>query len=122
MCPKNWTERQKSDLINRTKQFLLTTIKLTNNIHRIKFRASRIYLIALFKVSHPEMRQDSTKLINGQYIEYNFARITVNDAGGEYCSADWQASDGKSWLTLHRGSLEECLAYVENDTTGHFSL
>lgn len=109
--PIKWTNHQKSDLADRTTHFLQTTQKLANNIHQVKLRGGRIYLTALFKVSHSE-----------ENTEYNFARITVYDSKGASCSADWQASDCRTWIVLYEGTLEECLSYVENDSQDHFSL
>ncbi|MCF2139409.1 MAG: hypothetical protein K9W44_05070 [Candidatus Lokiarchaeota archaeon] len=53
-------------------------------------------------------------LINGKYEEFIFARITLFEEKLTHCTADWQRHNLK-WYTVHEGTLEDCLKYIEND-------
>jgi len=54
-------------------------------------------------------------LIDGKYAEYPYARITIYN---NESSLDWQRHTGQ-WATLFRGSLHECMKFV-NETGGWF--
>jgi len=51
-------------------------------------------------------------LIDGKYLEFPLARITIYDKGYRNCSLDWQSSNNQ-WMTIDKGSLEECIQKAE---------
>ena len=53
-------------------------------------------------------------LIDGKYLEFPYARITMNDTKGNNCSADWQRHNNQ-WIELFTGTLKECLNNIEDD-------
>jgi hypothetical protein len=53
-------------------------------------------------------------LIEGKYAEFPFTRITIYDLEGKECTADWQRHTGQ-WISLHEGTLEECLKHSEHE-------
>ena len=77
-------------------------------------RANRIYLYELVEQFQPEGARFIKPLIDGKYCEFPYARLTLNDLNGESCTADWQRHNDQ-WMTLHAGTLAECLHAIEND-------
>jgi hypothetical protein len=79
-------------------------------------RANRIYLYELVEQFKIEGAIYIKPLIEDKYMEFPYARITLNDAHGSNCSADWQRHNDQ-WMTLHTGTVAECLDHIENDST-----
>jgi hypothetical protein len=53
-------------------------------------------------------------LIDGKYLEFLLARITVYDQNGSECTADWLRHTGQ-WHVLNKGTIEECLKFIEDN-------
>ena len=75
-------------------------------------RGYRIYLYELVEQTISEGAVLIKPLIDDKYLEFPYARLTLRNVKGTVCSADWQRHNDQ-WITLHEGTLEECLHYVE---------
>ncbi len=53
-------------------------------------------------------------LIDGKYAVFPMARITLYDASGNTCEADWQRHTGQ-WMSLYNGGMDECLHFIEQN-------
>ncbi len=80
-------------------------------ISRVEVKAGRVYLYELVEQVHPE-RVTTIPLIDGKYLEFFYARITLYDENGTRCSLDWKRHNEK-WMKLDEGTLEECLQMIE---------
>ena len=78
-------------------------------------RANLVYLYELVEQFLPEGAIFMKPLIDGKYLELPYARITLHDTHGDSCAVDWQRHNNQ-WITLHTGTLEECLGYIEEDS------
>ena len=77
-------------------------------------RNNRLYLYELIE---QEIRDDvvfTKPLINGKYLEYPYARITVLAPNGDKCTADCQRYNDQ-WMSIFSGTLAECIAHMESD-------
>ncbi|MFQ6094115.1 MAG: hypothetical protein ACE5OR_15840 [bacterium] len=108
----------KDVLLIRVKEFVASSERLTQVVNRIAIRAGRIYLYHLVKAFIPEGVEVHLikPLIEGKYNEFPLARITLYDKKGDKCTVDWQRHTGQ-WITLHEGSLDECLQFIRDDKT-----
>jgi hypothetical protein len=71
-------------------------------------RANRIYLRALFERFIPEEILKKIEFEPGtddKYIEYPYARITLNDNLKKSCSVDWQRAN-EQWVTIYTGTWQ----------------
>ena len=77
-------------------------------------RANRIYLYEMVEQINPEGAVYLKPLIDGKYLEYPYARLTLLDTQGESCTADCQRHNNQ-WMTIYTGTLSECIARMEDD-------
>jgi hypothetical protein len=88
--------------------------KLSQKISRVDMRANRIYMYEMVEQIKPEGAEFIRSLIDGKYLEFPYARITLNDSQGEKSTADWQRHNNQ-WIQLFEGTLLECLTHIEKD-------
>ena len=109
---KKISEWNKASLIKQVEAEIAKTTKVKKAISRISYKSGRIYLYYLFEPQKVEGVVFTVPLIDGKYIEYPYARITIYDTAYSDCSLDWQRHN-KQWMTLEEGSLEECIQKAE---------
>jgi hypothetical protein len=80
----------------------------------VEIRGNRIYLHELVEQFKPEGAVYTKPLIDDKYLEFPYARITMQDAQGNNCTVDYQRHNNQ-WMTLYVGTLTECLNNIEND-------
>jgi hypothetical protein len=114
-APK-FTANEKTKKLEQTKTILKELPKLSEKVSRVDMRANRIYLYELVEQFKTEGAVYIKPLIDDKYLEFPYARITLNDAKGDNCTADWQRHN-EQWMTLHTGSLVECLISIDKDDT-----
>jgi hypothetical protein len=125
MWEKTWVYSPKPAQLDRfTKDILRVSIqkfidsskRLSQKVNRIEIKAGRIYLYHLVEPFIPKGKKVRwiKPLIEGKYFEYPLARITLFDKRGIICTADWQRHTGQ-WISLHKGPLNECLKFIQND-------
>jgi hypothetical protein len=110
-------ERFTKDILkDKVQRFIDSSERLSNKVNRIEVRAGRIYLYYLVEpfVLKGEKVRWIKPLIEGKYLEFPLARITLFDKKGDRCTADWQRHTGQ-WISFHRGSLNECLKFIQDD-------
>ena len=112
-APK-FTAKDKAVILSKVKELIIKMPKLSKKVSKIDMRANRIYMHELVEQFMPEGTVLIKPLIDGKYLEYPYARITFNDTQGNNCTADYQRHTGQ-WMTMHTGSLEECINNVEED-------
>ena len=112
-APK-FTVYEKTKKLEQVKALITELPKLSEKVSRVEMRANRIYLNELVKQFKSEGAIYLKPLIEDKYLEFPYARITLNDVRGDDCSADWQRHNDQ-WITLYNGTLAECLNYIEND-------
>lgn len=105
--PTKLTQNGKELLLKRVNDFVASSERLSEEVKRIDVRAGRIYLFHL-------VEQFIKPLIDGKYAEFPMARITLFDAEGEKCTADWLRHTGQ-WYNIYEGNLEECLNFIEDN-------
>ena len=110
--PIKISKSEKESLIKRIEAEIAKTTKIRQAVSRIEIRAGRVYLYHLCEQMMTEGVIFTVPLIDGKYIEFPYARITIYNPAYSNCSLDWQSSDNK-WMTLAEGSLEECIQKVE---------
>lgn len=112
-APK-FTSSEKAKKLEQVKSIIEKHPKLSKKVSRVDMRANRIYLYELVE----QLRIDGAiyikPLIEDKYLEFPYARITLNDANGNSCNADFQRHN-EQWMTLHTGTLAECLSNIETD-------
>lgn len=120
--PVKLDDMDKDKILSEVNAFIANSSRLSKRIQRIKVQGGRIYLYFLYK---PMRWNDPNAmfikpLIDGKYNEDVFARITIYDKARMDCTADWQRHTGQ-WIDLHKGSLMECLQYIDTEE-GFFNL
>ena len=112
--PIKISQREKESLIERIEAEIAKTTKLRQSVSRIEIRSGRVYLYHLVEVSVPEGAILLKPLIDGKYLEFPYARITIFGSVKAYseCSLDWQRPNDQ-WMTIEEGSLEECIQKAE---------
>ena len=105
---------QKTKLLAQVKDTIAKLPKLTQKVSRIDMRSNWIYLYELVEQFQPEGAIFIKPLIDGKYLEFPYARITLYDTQGDNCSVEWQRPNNQ-WVTLYTGTLAECLDNLEND-------
>ncbi|RXZ79440.1 hypothetical protein EBB07_22955 [Paenibacillaceae bacterium] len=106
----------KSRLEAVVKPYLAASPKLRQTVHRFEIKAGRIYLYRLheqFGWNNPEV-QFIKPLIDGKYVEFPMARITLFDVRGEKCEAAFQRHTGQ-WASLYEGDITGCLYFIEEN-------
>ena len=112
-APK-FTANEKEKLLGEIKTQIAKLPKLSEKVYRLDMRANRVYLYELIEPFQQEGAVFIKPLIDGKYLEIPYARITLNDTCGDSCTADWQRHNNQ-WMTLHTGTLTECLNAIETD-------
>ena len=112
--PPRFSSADKEKLMARVNENIAEQQKLSQKVSRICIRANRVYLYELIEQFKPEGAIFIKPLIDGKYMEYPYARITLLDTKGENCTVDFQRHN-EQWMTLFNGSLTECIAHIEND-------
>lgn len=122
---KRWTSNpkpckllaaDKNRLESVVTQFISSSPRLTEIVNRFEIKAGRIYLYRLheqFGWDNPDV-QFIKPLIDGKYAEFPMARITLYDAHGNRCQADWQRHTGQ-WFNLFEGDIAQCLVFIEGN-------
>jgi hypothetical protein len=115
--PAKLTQSVKDELRTNVRDLVTSHPRLKSEVSRIDIRAGRIYLFHLVEQYIPENRNVNyvELLIDGKYAELPMARITLYDADGSHCTADWLRHTGQ-WYDLHKGRLEDCLAFIEGNS------
>ncbi len=110
--PIKLDQRDKNLLLKNIEAEIEKTTKIRQLVSRIDIRAGRVYLYRLYEQTRIEGVTYTVPLIDGKYLEFPLARITLYDKAYRDCSLDWQSSDNK-WMTIKEGSLEECIQEAE---------
>jgi hypothetical protein len=113
--PPKFTAKEKTKILTKVKELIGQLPKISKKVSRVEMRANRIYLYELIEQFNPEGALFTKPLIDGKYLEYPYARITVQDTQGNNCTVDWQRHNNQ-WMTLHTGNLTECMKNIETDT------
>ena len=112
--PPKFTASQKAKMLTKVKELIVTQAKISQKVTRVDMRANRIYLYELFEQVRPEGVTYTKPLIDGKYLEFPYARITLLDAQGANCATDYQRHNNQ-WMTIYTGTLSECIASIEED-------
>jgi hypothetical protein len=110
------TVNEKARMLAKVKELIQQQPKVSQKVSRVEIRANRIYLYGLAEQFRPEGAVFTKPLIDGKYLEYPYARITLLDNQGNNCTVDWQRHNNQ-WITLpqYTGTLMECIKGIEND-------
>ncbi len=111
-----FTPADKEAILTKVNLIINDLPKLFEKVTLIDMRSNRIYLYEKVEQILPEGAVLIKPLIEGKYIEYPYARITMQDTEGKSCTADWQRYNNQ-WMSLHTGTMTECLLSIENDNT-----
>jgi len=114
-APK-FTSTEKTSLLETIKEATAKLPKISEKVSRIEMRSNRIYMYELVEQFKPEGAVYIKPLIDGKYVEFPYARITLHDNRGDVCTADFQRHTGQ-WMTLYTGTMAECIDDIENDDT-----
>lgn len=112
-APK-FTSDEKKELLTKAQNKLTESPKLSQKVSRIDMRANRVYLYELVEQFNPEGARFIKPLIEDNYLELPYARITLNDKRGDDCTADFQRHNNQ-WVSLHTGTLMECIEHIESN-------
>jgi len=110
--PIKITQDEKFFLLKKIESIIAKTTKIREAVSRIEIRAGRVYLYHLYEQIRAEGVTYTAPLIDGKYLEFPYARITIYDKYYRRCSLDWHRHNNQ-WMTLHEGSLEECIQKAE---------
>jgi hypothetical protein len=110
--PMKFSKTEKEGLMKKVEVEIAKTTKVKQAVSRIDIRAGRVYLYYLYEPSKPEGAVFTVPLIDGKYLEFPYARITIFDKYCRRCSLDWQRHNNQ-WMTLEEGSIEECIQKME---------
>jgi len=110
--PKKISQSEKESLMKRIEAEIAKTTKVRQAVSRIEIRAGRVYLYKLHEQTFTEGVIFTVPLIDGKYLEFPYARITMYASIDNNCSLDWQRHNNQ-WMTLDEGSLEECIQKME---------
>jgi hypothetical protein len=101
-------------ILEQVKKAVESSSKLKRRISRVYMRGNWVYLYELFEQFIPEGMISHIPLIDGKYIECPYARITIFNPAATNCNVDWQRHNDQ-WMTIYKGTLEECLTFIEDD-------
>jgi hypothetical protein len=110
-----FSANEKAKMLAKVKDLIHQLPKVSKKVSRLEMRANRIYLYELVEQSNTDAALFTKPLIDGKYLEYPYARITLQDTHGNNCTVDWQRHNNQ-WMTLHAGNLAECMKNIETDT------
>jgi hypothetical protein len=116
-APK-FTADDKARIVAEVKDIVRQLPKVSKKLSRLEIRGNRIYMHELVEF-RPEGAVYAKPLIDNAYLECPYARITMQDAQGNDCTADWQRHNNR-WMALYAGTLAECLGNIENDDCGYW--
>jgi hypothetical protein len=108
------TAQDKEKILAALQAAIKALPKLSKKVSRVQMRSNRIYLYELAEQFKPEGAVFMRPLIDGKYLEFPYARITLNDKRGDSSTADWQRHNNQ-WVTLFTGTLTECIRSIEDD-------
>jgi hypothetical protein len=111
-----FTAKEKEKILITLKATIEGQAKLSKKVSRVHMRANRIYLYELVEQFMTETSVFTQPLIEGKYLEFPYARITLNDQRGDNSTADWQRHNNQ-WITLFTGTFIECIRHIEDDNT-----
>ena len=113
-APK-FTARDKEQLISKVSALVGAMPKMSQKVSRVGMRGNRIYLYELVEQFRSEYGDYIKPLIDGKYLEFPYARITLHDKSGNDSTADWQWHNNQ-WVTLFTGTYTECINNIEGDS------
>ena len=113
-APK-FTANEKAIMVEKVEGLIQKLKKVSQKVSKLEMRGNRIYLYELVEQINPEGAIFTKPLIDGKFLEYPYARLTLQDSEGNNCTVDWQRHNNQ-WMTLYAGTLPECLKNIENDT------
>jgi len=105
---------KKEEILENVKLLIRQQPKVSQKVSRVEMRANRIYLYELVEQRNTKGAIFIKPLIGGKYLEYPYARITLQDDQGSNCTVDWQRHNNQ-WITLYSGTLPECIKEIEDD-------
>jgi hypothetical protein len=111
-----FTSTDKEKILMSLQAAIRVLPKLSKKVTRVQMRSNRIYLYELVEQFKPEGAVFIRPLIDGKYLEFPYARITLNDKRGDSSTADWQRHNNQ-WITLFSGTFIECIHSIEDDNT-----
>ncbi len=107
---------EKDKVLAIAKKFIDASDRLSKIVNRIEIRSGRVYFFYLYEPYIPK-ESDGVyfikPLIDGKYLEFPLARITLFDKGYSNCSTDWKRPNDQ-WVSLFNGTLVECFQFVED--------
>ena len=106
--------QEKSEIIGKVKSEIERKKKLSSKVTRIDIRGNRIYLYEQIEVEHKEGIIYTKQLIEDEYMELAYARISIKDQGCKKCILEWQRYNDK-WMPMYEGELKSCIEYIEKD-------
>jgi hypothetical protein len=109
-----FTANDKAKILTAVKAIIEELPKLSQKVTRVDMRTNRVYFYELIEQFKTEGAIYIKPLIEDKYLEFPYARITLNDAQGSNCTTDWQRHNNQ-WISLYTGTLKECINSVEND-------
>lgn len=104
----------KAKILRQVQEIIRISDKLQQKVTRVDMRGNRVYLYELVEQFICEDAILIKPLIDDKYLEYPYARITINNDAATSCTVDWQRHNNQ-WMPLYSGALQECLSYIEND-------
>jgi len=107
-----FNERQKDNILSVVNEAVKTQAKLSKVINRTAMKGHRVYLYRLFVPYQDENTKFAIPMTDDEDFEISYARLTLRDTNGEKCELDWQRHNDQ-WMTLHKGTLKECLEFIE---------
>ena len=108
------TADRKTQMLEEVTAIIKASPKLSKKVSRFDVLKNRLYLYVLEEAFIPKGAVYLGTLIDGKYEEHIYARITLYDSQYNDCTVDWQRHNNQ-WITLHLGTLAECLSYIEDD-------
>ena len=112
--PPKFTTSEKTKILTIVKELIHQLQKVSQKVSRLEMRANRVYLYELVEQSKPEGAVFIKPLVDGKYLEYPYARLTLQDTQGNNCALDWQRHNNQ-WITLYTGTLPDCIRSIEDD-------
>jgi len=104
----------KARILKQANEIISATKKLKRKVSRVATRGAWVYLYELVEQHKAEGVIFAEPLIDGKYLEFHYARITIRNETATNCDLDWQRHNGQ-WMTLYSGTLQECLEHIENN-------
>jgi len=113
--PPKFTEEEKAEILSNIKTEIAQTKKLLKKVSRIDMQSNQIYLYKLVEQYKSEKITYIVPLIEGKYREFPYARITLHDALGVYCTVDCQRDN--KWVSCISAPLTKLIHSIENCDT-----